>query len=75
MKVFEVGGCVRDQLLGLTPKDFDYVVVGATVVDNTFCIHQLDMGNILLIHPNHCPIQEGVSLQNHYPHSMYQEVE
>lgn len=31
MKVFEVGGCVRDQLLGLTPKDFDYVVVGATV--------------------------------------------
>lgn len=30
MKVYLVGGCVRDKLLGLTPKDFDYVVVGAT---------------------------------------------
>lgn len=30
MKVFKVGGCVRDALLGLEPKDVDYVVVGST---------------------------------------------
>ena len=30
MKVYLVGGAVRDELLGLTPKDLDYVVVGST---------------------------------------------
>lgn len=30
MKVYLVGGAVRDQLLGRDPKDKDYVVVGAT---------------------------------------------
>lgn len=30
MKVYQVGGCVRDELLGLPPRDYDYVVVGAT---------------------------------------------
>lgn len=30
MKIFKVGGFVRDTLLGRTPKDVDYVVVGAT---------------------------------------------
>ncbi len=30
MKIYLVGGAVRDKLLGLTPKDLDYVVVGAT---------------------------------------------
>lgn len=30
MKIYKVGGCVRDQLLGIEPKDIDYVVVGAT---------------------------------------------
>ena len=30
MKVFEVGGSVRDALLGLQNQDHDYVVVGAT---------------------------------------------
>lgn len=30
MKVYQVGGCVRDKLLGRTPNDIDYVVVGAT---------------------------------------------
>lgn len=29
-QVFSVGGSVRDELLGLEPKDYDYVVVGAT---------------------------------------------
>lgn len=30
MKIYKVGGFVRDTLLGLKPKDIDYVVVGAT---------------------------------------------
>lgn len=30
MKTFMVGGAVRDKLLGRTPKDVDFVVVGAT---------------------------------------------
>jgi tRNA nucleotidyltransferase/poly(A) polymerase len=33
MKVYIVGGAVRDMLLGVKPKDFDYVVVGATEKD------------------------------------------
>ena len=31
MKIYQVGGSVRDQLLGLSASDRDYVVVGATV--------------------------------------------
>lgn len=30
MKIYEVGGCVRDSLMGIVPKDYDYVVVGST---------------------------------------------
>lgn len=30
MKIYVVGGFIRDSLLGLNPKDKDYVVVGAT---------------------------------------------
>ena len=30
MKIYKVGGCVRDKLLGITPKDIDYVVVGSS---------------------------------------------
>ncbi|HTR00942.1 MAG TPA: multifunctional CCA addition/repair protein [Candidatus Acidoferrum sp.] len=30
MKCYKVGGAVRDKLLGLTPKEIDWVVVGAT---------------------------------------------
>ncbi len=30
MKIYQVGGCVRDKLLGLPIKDRDWVVVGAT---------------------------------------------
>lgn len=29
MKIYEVGGAVRDRILGCTPKDRDYVVVGS----------------------------------------------
>jgi len=31
MQIFEVGGAVRDRLMGIEPKDYDRVVVGATV--------------------------------------------
>ncbi|RLC98989.1 MAG: multifunctional CCA tRNA nucleotidyl transferase/2'3'-cyclic phosphodiesterase/2'nucleotidase/phosphatase [Chloroflexota bacterium] len=30
MKIFRVGGAVRDRLLGVEPKDQDFVIVGAT---------------------------------------------
>ena len=30
MKIYLVGGAVRDKLLGFTPKEHDWVVVGAT---------------------------------------------
>ena len=30
MQIYLVGGAVRDSLLGLTPKEYDWVVVGAT---------------------------------------------
>lgn len=33
MEIYEVGGCVRDRLLGLVPKDIDRVVVGASEKD------------------------------------------
>ena len=33
MKIYLVGGAVRDELLGLEIKDRDYVVVGATPED------------------------------------------
>ena len=33
MKVYVVGGAVRDELLGLPVADRDYVVVGATPED------------------------------------------
>lgn len=35
MKIFLVGGAVRDTLLGLTPKDNDWVIVGANEDDIT----------------------------------------
>lgn len=30
MKIYQVGGSVQDQLMGITPKDYDYVVVGSS---------------------------------------------
>lgn len=33
MKIYMVGGAVRDMVMGITPKDIDYVVVGATPAD------------------------------------------
>ena len=40
MKVYLVGGAVRDKLLGLEPKDKDYVIVGATAKDVEDLINQ-----------------------------------
>lgn len=34
-KIYKVGGCVRDKLMGLESNDVDYVVVGATQLDMT----------------------------------------
>ena len=33
MKIYKVGGCVRDLVLGVTPKDTDWVIVGASKED------------------------------------------
>ena len=30
MKVYKVGGAVRDKYMGITPKDTDWVVVGSS---------------------------------------------
>jgi len=30
MEIYKVGGCVRDEVMGVTPRDIDYVVVGAS---------------------------------------------
>lgn len=30
MKIYKVGGCVRDKILGRSSNDTDYVVVGST---------------------------------------------
>ena len=30
MKVFEVGGCVRDELMGVKPVDRDWVVINSS---------------------------------------------
>ena len=31
MKIYKIGGCVRDKLMGRTPHDIDYCVVGSTI--------------------------------------------
>lgn len=41
MEVYKVGGCVRDTIMGLTPNDIDYVVVGSNpqeMLDNGFTL-------------------------------------
>lgn len=37
MKIYRVGGCVRDKLLGHNPKDIDYVVVGSSPEEMLAC--------------------------------------
>ena len=31
MKIYKVGGAVRDQIIGKKPQDNDYVVVGSSI--------------------------------------------
>ena len=31
MKIYQVGGSVRDEIMGRTPHDIDYCVVGSTI--------------------------------------------
>ena len=33
MRIYKVGGAVRDKLMGLTPKDNDWLVVGGSVLE------------------------------------------
>lgn len=33
MKVYRVGGSVRDELIGVTPRDYDYVITGSNLND------------------------------------------
>lgn len=40
MKKYLVGGAVRDQMMGVLPKDHDYVIVGATQEDVNHLIYQ-----------------------------------
>ena len=35
MKIYKVGGCIRDELMNIKPKDIDYVVVGSTSLEMT----------------------------------------
>ena len=31
MKIYQVGGSVRDEIIGVQPHDYDYCVVGSTI--------------------------------------------
>ena len=31
MKIYKVGGAIRDELLGINPKDTDWLVVGSSI--------------------------------------------
>lgn len=52
MQIYMVGGCVRDKLLGLQPKDIDYLVTGATI-DNMISAGYKQVGNSfpVFLHP------------------------
>lgn len=52
MQVYQVGGAVRDRLLGRAVKDIDWVVVGATV-ENMLNLHYIQVGKDfpVFLHP------------------------
>jgi len=55
IKIYQVGGSVRDQLLGIEPKDLDYVVVGADLqwmLDQGF--KQVGASFPVFLHPETC---------------------
>lgn len=50
--IYQVGGCVRDKIMGKIPKDIDYVVVGATeddMLNNGF--EKVGAGFPVFLHP------------------------
>lgn len=59
-KMYKVGGCVRDQLLGITPRDIDYTVVlqkqdnekyndnDITIIYNLLCDYLIEHAYIIL---------------------------
>jgi hypothetical protein len=52
MKTYLVGGAVRDTLLGKTPKDRDYVVIGGTAEELlAMQYEQVGMGFPVFLHP------------------------
>ena len=52
MKVYKVGGAVRDQLMGRTPKDIDWVVVGSTPEEMTgLGFQQVGISFPVFLHP------------------------
>ena len=61
MKIYQVGGAVRDMLLNKTPHDFDYLVVGSTVEEMlTKGFQQVGVGtcgddHFPLVHIHHFP--------------------
>lgn len=52
MEIYKVGGCVRDMLLGVPPKDTDYVVVGSTIEEMlSLGFKQVGCGFPVFLHP------------------------
>ncbi len=60
MKIYQVGGSVRDALLGLPSHDRDYVVVGASV-DDMLALGYQPVGKDfpVFLHPHERGIRAG----------------
>ena len=59
IKLFEVGGCVRDDLLGIPSKDVDFVVIAPSF--EAMSNHIKEMGlNIFIEKPEYVTIRAGV---------------
>lgn len=55
MKIYQVGGFVRDTLLGFKPKDIDYVVVGSTPAEmEALGYTQVGADFPVFLHPQTC---------------------
>ena len=53
MKIYTVGGAVRDTLMGLTPKDVDYLVTGSTPEEmNALGYKQVGADFPVFLHPD-----------------------
>lgn len=53
MKVYKVGGCVRDEILGVEPKDYDFCIVGSTPEEMlSLGYQQVGKDFPVFIHPN-----------------------